>query len=109
VNLFSPLHFPKKDWGEARLVYRVNHTGTYKIENSHIIYDYGDIENNGVVELLSAEGSTGNETFIEELTSQLESTLVPAFRERFANENAVEIHKLNRKEFVRFISVMVGR
>lgn len=94
------IKFSKEGLGEASLTYRMDYTGEYMVENSHIIYDYSDIENTGIVELLSAESSSGSEVFVTELTSQLESTLIPAFRERFIDENAAEIYELNSEKLV---------
>lgn len=94
------IKFSKEGLGEASLTYRMDYTGEYVIENSHIIYDFDDIENTSVVELLSAEGSSGTEVFIEELTSQLESTLIPTLRERFIDENTAEIYELNSEKLV---------
>lgn len=86
--------------GEVTLLYRIETAGKYEIENSYIIYDYNSLENNISIELLSAEGSEGSESFIEDVTSQLQSTFVADFKSRFENENAADIYELNEERLV---------
>lgn len=86
--------------GDISVTYRMNYAGEYKIEDSHIVYDYSNLENDGNIELLSSEGSEGTEELIEELTAQLESSLIPAFVERFAEANRTPIDELNEKQLV---------
>lgn len=92
--------FSKEGLGEANLSYQMSFTGKYEINNSCIVYDYSDIENNGSVELLSAEGSEGSSEFIEELTSQLESTLLTTFKEGMGNQNGIDIYELTEERLV---------
>jgi len=92
--------FSNEKLGEASLTYRMKYTGTYEIENSYILYDYSDVDDDGSLELLSAEGSKGSEVFIEELSAQLESTLIPDIRERLTEENAADIYELTKEKLV---------
>ena len=95
------------DFVNVSLTYRMKCTGKYKIEDSFILYDYGDVDDDGNIEFL-LEGAKGNEEFIEEFSSQVESTIIHEIRERFIEENAAGIYELNNESLV-ILSPKIGK
>lgn len=94
------MSFSNEDLGVVSMSYRMSFTGKYEINNSRIIYDYSDKEDDGNIELLSAEGSEDSSEFIEEVTTQIKSTFLATFRERMSDLNAIEIIELNEDRLV---------
>lgn len=92
--------FSNEQLGETSLTYRMKYTGKYEIEDSYILYDYSGVDDAGNIELLSAEGAKGNEEFVNELSDQLESTLIRDIRERLTEENAADIYELDGEKLV---------
>ena len=88
------------DLGDIAIKYQLKYEGTYKIENSYIIYDFSEIENNSSVELLSIDGSFENKELIELLREQVEASIFPDIKNMLTTEHSAKIHKLNRKRLV---------